>query len=113
MRIYAAIDAVRTRGDSCGGEVTCVVRGAPIGLGSPVFDKLEAELAKGAMSLPASKVPPAFNVAPAHQTWYIHFVCLPLGILVFSYSPLTYITILVCIGDSLYVHAGLCNWQWL
>ena len=51
-----AIDEVRTRGDSCGGEVTCVVRKPPMGLGSPVFDKLEAELAKAAMSLPASKV---------------------------------------------------------
>jgi chorismate synthase len=52
----AAIDEVRTRGDSCGGEVTCVVRGCPVGLGSPVFDKLEAELAKAIMSLPATKV---------------------------------------------------------
>ena len=53
----AVIDGVRVKGDSCGGEVTCVVRNAPIGLGSPVFDKLEAELAKAVMSLPASKVP--------------------------------------------------------
>lgn len=51
----AAIDEVRTRGESCGGEVTCVVRGCPKGLGSPVFDKLEAELAKAVMSLPATK----------------------------------------------------------
>ena len=53
----AAIDAVRTRGDSCGGVVTCVVRSCPTGLGSPVFAKLEAELAQAVMSLPASKVP--------------------------------------------------------
>ena len=33
-----------------------MVRNAPTGLGSPVFDKLEAELAKAVMSLPASKV---------------------------------------------------------
>ena len=52
----AAIDEVRTRGESCGGEVTCVVRGCPKGLGSPVFDKLEAELARAVMSLPATKV---------------------------------------------------------
>lgn len=51
-----AIDEVRTRGESCGGEVTCVVRGCPKGLGNPVFDKLEAELAKAIMSLPATKV---------------------------------------------------------
>ena len=37
--------------------MTCVVRNCPIGLGSPVFDKLEAELAKAVMSLPATKVP--------------------------------------------------------
>lgn len=55
-RMYAAIDEVRTRGESCGGEVTCVVRGCPKGLGSPVFDKLEAELARAIMSLPATKV---------------------------------------------------------
>lgn len=54
--LTAAIFEVRNRGDSCGGEVTCVVRNAPTGLGSPVFDKLEAELAKAVMSLPASKV---------------------------------------------------------
>lgn len=52
----AAIDNVRKTGDSCGGEVTCVVRGCPVGLGAPVFDKLEAELAKAVMSLPATKV---------------------------------------------------------
>eukprot|EP00887_Chlorella_sp_A99_P006798 scaffold2.g6798.t1 len=53
--MYAAIDAVRTRGESCGGEVVCVVRGCPKGLGTPVFDKLEAELARAIMSLPATK----------------------------------------------------------
>jgi len=49
------IDAARRRGDSLGGVVECVARGVPPGLGAPVFDKLEAELAKGLMSLPASK----------------------------------------------------------
>lgn len=56
--LCAAIDEVRKTGDSCGGEVTCVVRGCPVGLGAPVFDKLEAELAKAIMSLPATKVCP-------------------------------------------------------
>ena len=50
-----AIDKVRVSGNSCGGEVTCVVRAPPVGLGYPVFDKLEAELAKALMSLPATK----------------------------------------------------------
>ncbi|RVW32135.1 Chorismate synthase 1, chloroplastic [Vitis vinifera] len=45
-KMIAAIDAVRVRGDSVGGVVTCIVRNVPRGLGSPVFDKLEAELAK-------------------------------------------------------------------
>ena len=53
--MYQAIDEVRLRGESCGGEVTCVVRNCPKGLGAPVFDKLEADLAKAAMSLPATK----------------------------------------------------------
>eukprot|EP00899_Mesostigma_viride_P003593 jgi/Mesvir1/13234/Mv02382-RA.1 len=54
-RMIAAIDEVRVRGDSCGGVVTCVARGVPRGLGAPVFDKLEADLAKAIMSLPATK----------------------------------------------------------
>lgn len=54
-RMIDAINEVRLRGESCGGEVTCVVRGCPKGLGAPVFDKLEADLAKAMMSLPATK----------------------------------------------------------
>ncbi|KAJ8564921.1 hypothetical protein K7X08_001381 [Anisodus acutangulus] len=54
-KMIAAIDAVRTRGDSVGGVVACIVRNASRGLGTPVFDKLEAELAKACMSLPAIK----------------------------------------------------------
>ena len=52
----AVIDDIRKTGDSCGGEVTCIVRRCPKGLGAPVFGKLEAELAGALMSLPASKV---------------------------------------------------------
>ncbi len=51
----AAIEAARQRGDSLGGVVACVARGVPAGLGDPVFDKLEADLAKALMSLPAAK----------------------------------------------------------
>ena len=54
-RMYELIDSVRRRGDSVGGIIQCVARGVPAGLGDPVFDKLEAELAKGLMSLPATK----------------------------------------------------------
>jgi chorismate synthase len=49
------IDQIRRNKDSIGGIVECVARNIPIGLGSPVFDKLEADLAKAVMSLPASK----------------------------------------------------------
>ncbi|PZV27182.1 MAG: chorismate synthase [Snowella sp.] len=49
------IDQIRRNKDSIGGVVECVARNVPMGLGEPVFDKLEAELAKAVMSLPASK----------------------------------------------------------
>jgi chorismate synthase len=49
------IGKVRDEGDSVGGVIECVVRGIPPGLGEPVFDKLEADLAKAMMSLPATK----------------------------------------------------------
>jgi len=49
------IDAARRAGDSLGGIVECVCRGVPPGLGEPVFDRLEADLAKAMLSLPATK----------------------------------------------------------
>ena len=49
------IDEARRDGDSLGGVVEAVARGVPAGLGEPVFDKLDAELAKGMLSLPACK----------------------------------------------------------
>ncbi|MFM1841404.1 MAG: chorismate synthase, partial [Cyanobacteriota bacterium] len=49
------IDQIRKQKDSIGGVVECVVRNTPKGLGEPVFDKLEADLAKAVMSLPATK----------------------------------------------------------
>ncbi|PYM53542.1 MAG: chorismate synthase [Candidatus Rokuibacteriota bacterium] len=54
-RMIAAVDAARKAGDSLGGVVTCALRGCPPGWGEPVFDRLEADLAKAVMSLPASK----------------------------------------------------------
>jgi chorismate synthase len=54
-KMYELIDGMRRRGDSVGGVVECVARGVPTGLGDPVFDKLEADLAKAVMSLPAAK----------------------------------------------------------
>ncbi len=56
--VQPMIDFIKeTRGDgnSVGGVVECVVRGCPTGLGEPVFDKLDADLAKAMISLPATK----------------------------------------------------------
>ncbi|MGD0625629.1 MAG: chorismate synthase [Thermodesulfobacteriota bacterium] len=47
------IEQARLRGDSLGGIVEILVRRCPAGLGEPVFDKLEADLAKGLMSIGA------------------------------------------------------------
>ncbi|MCB1204756.1 MAG: chorismate synthase [Verrucomicrobiae bacterium] len=49
------IKRVRGEGNSVGGVVACVIRNVPVGLGMPVFDRLEADLAKGMLSLPATK----------------------------------------------------------
>ena len=54
-RMIELIEQIGRAGDSVGGVVECVARHVPKGLGAPVFDKLEADLAKGVMSLPASK----------------------------------------------------------
>lgn len=55
VEMEALIRAVRAEKDTVGGIVRCVARGVPAGLGDPVFDKLEADLAKACMSLPAAK----------------------------------------------------------
>ncbi len=52
--IQRVIEA-RERGDSVGGIVECRVQGVPPGLGEPVFDKLDADLAKAILSLGATK----------------------------------------------------------
>ena len=49
------IKQVRSEGDSVGGVIQCRIRGVPPGLGEPVFDRLEADLAKAMLSLPATK----------------------------------------------------------
>lgn len=54
-RMIDLIEQTRSGGDSLGGLVECVVRNLPAGLGEPVFDKLEADLAKAMLSLPATK----------------------------------------------------------
>jgi chorismate synthase len=54
-RMIDAIEAARKAGDSLGGVVRAVARGVPAGLGEPVFDKLDADLAKAMLSIPAVK----------------------------------------------------------
>ena len=54
-RMIRLIERTRKAGDSVGGIVEGVARGVPTGWGEPVFDRLEADLAKGMLSLPASK----------------------------------------------------------
>jgi chorismate synthase len=49
------IDGVRKAGDSVGGVIEAVARKVPPGLGEPVFDRLEADLGKALLSLPACK----------------------------------------------------------
>lgn len=46
---------VKNDGDSLGGVVEAVVRGCPAGLGEPVFDKIDADIAKALVSIPAVK----------------------------------------------------------
>jgi chorismate synthase len=54
-RMIALVEATRKAGNSIGGVIGCAARGCPPGWGEPVFDRLEADLAKGMLSLPATK----------------------------------------------------------
>lgn len=54
-RMIHLIERMRREGDTVGGIVEGIARGVPAGWGEPVFDKLEADLAKAMLSLPASK----------------------------------------------------------
>ena len=54
-KMIKRITELQQKGDSCGGVIEAIVKNMPSGLGMPVFDKLEADLAKALMSLPATK----------------------------------------------------------
>ena len=54
-RMVERIDEVRKAGDSVGGIIECVARHVPAGLGEPIFEKLDADLAAAMLSLPAVK----------------------------------------------------------
>ncbi|MDX2190166.1 MAG: chorismate synthase [Bacteroidota bacterium] len=54
-KMYKLIDDTRKAADTIGGIVTCVIKGVPVGLGEPVFDKFHAELGKAMLSINAVK----------------------------------------------------------
>lgn len=54
-KMVELIESVRKEGNSVGGSIVCVAKGVPAGWGEPVFDRLEADLAKACLSLPACK----------------------------------------------------------
>ena len=53
--MFNYIDKIRKEGDTVGGIVSCIISGTPVGLGEPVFDRLEADLAKAMLSIIATK----------------------------------------------------------
>lgn len=53
--MFNYIDKIRKEGDTVGGTVSCVITGTPTGLGEPVFDRLEADLAKAMLGINATK----------------------------------------------------------
>ena len=55
-------------GDSVGGSILCRVSGLPVGWGNPVFDRLEADMAKAMLSLPATK---GFEVGSGFEGTYL------------------------------------------
>lgn len=55
VQMEELIKTTRKQGDTLGGIITCVVQNVPAGLGNPVFDRLEADLAKAMLSINATK----------------------------------------------------------
>jgi len=67
-KMEARVLEAKKAGDSVGGSILCRVLGLPVGLGSPVFDRLEADLAKSMLSLPATK---GFEVGSGFSGTYL------------------------------------------
>ena len=68
LKMIERIRELQQKGDSCGGVIETIVKNMPSGLGMPVFDKLEADLAKALMSLPATK---GFEVGSGFSGTYL------------------------------------------
>jgi chorismate synthase len=64
-KMIRLIEKMRREGNTVGGIVEGIARGVPAGWGEPVFDKLEADLAKAMLSLPACKGFEAATASPA------------------------------------------------
>lgn len=54
-KMISCLENLKKDGDTTGGIVSCLIGGCPAGLGEPVFDKLQSDLAKAMMSIPAAK----------------------------------------------------------
>jgi chorismate synthase len=54
-KMVELIKKLKEEGDTIGGVISCIIEGAPAGLGEPVFDKLQADLAKAVMSINTAK----------------------------------------------------------
>ena len=67
-KMVQCILEAKKAGDSVGGSILCRVLGLPVGLGSPVFDRLEADLAKAMLGLPATK---GFEVGSGFSGTYL------------------------------------------
>lgn len=55
LKMEELIKTIKKQGDSIGGVITCVIQNVPVGLGEPVFDRLDAELAKAMLGINAVK----------------------------------------------------------
>jgi len=55
MELEKFMDALRKSGDSIGARINVVAEGAPVGWGEPIFDRLDADIAKAMMSINAVK----------------------------------------------------------
>jgi len=54
-KMIARIKEIKKEGNTIGGTITCVIKNLPVGIGEPVFGKLQAELAKAMMNINAAK----------------------------------------------------------
>lgn len=54
-KMLSYLGTLKEKGDTAGGVASCIIKGCPAGLGEPVFDKLQSDLAKAMMSIPAAK----------------------------------------------------------